>query len=281
MGARLGGITHTSATSVLTLIELVDGMIASQDEYRRRRANLLDLEKAHIHIWWDLPEARFYQAFPFLETVLAASENVIDPLRGLLKRVKTCASLDLFDPVLREPTTRDLLDWIGTYEERLSRNFIDAIRTGAGALRQVFQSTSAEQRDRARRLGLRVDGSFSDFCHSLGAHPLNRDLTLYTLVASLCGTWLEDSSDDTLRAVFESYDNSIDAWVDAFAHYSSLKHSQGGSAGRNDGFDLAHFLYLTPGVTLITEDTGMRAVAQAVGWPIASIDSLVSEASSI
>jgi len=273
LGARLASVQRQRSvfTSVLTVIELVSGLTAGEHEYRRRRANILDLVRAGLRISWELPEGRIYQAFPFLGRIFKASENATGPLRSLMQRLEACPTLDLFEAVRCETTIKELLVWIDGYEERLSREFMEATNLGAGEVRRAFRAAPQEQLARLSRLGIRIDGSLADLCQSLVAHSLNRDLMLYALASGLSQTLVNDSSEEMLRAIFESYDHSIDAYIDAFAHYSTMKKGLGGSAGRNDGFDLAHFLYLVPGTALITEDTRMRDLARAIGWPVESI----------
>jgi phage terminase Nu1 subunit (DNA packaging protein) len=189
-------------------------------------------------------------------------------LQRIRREVQALENLERIPSAKRERISDDVRLFVWQRDEG---KFMEATNLGAGEVRRAFRAAPQEQLARLSRLGIRIDGSLADLCQSLVAHSLNRDLMLYALASGLSQTLVNDSSEEMLRAIFESYDHSIDAYIDAFAHYSTMKKGLGGSAGRNDGFDLAHFLYLVPGTALITEDTRMRDLARAIGWPVESI----------
>jgi len=79
---------------------------------------------------------------------------------------------------------------------------------------------------------------------------------------------------DLVGAIHDSYNGSIDAFVDGFSWRVMTDHGRGRTPGRNDALDLAHMLYLSRDSVLVTGDKTMAETASAAGVKVLAPDAL-------
>ena len=134
--------------------------------------------------------------------------------------------------------------WLKAEADRVSDHFVEAVKTAVTDFKTVTKEGLAEfdlPRDHAGFMGY--------------VQHLNQsgDLTRLTLIAlaeragldtSLPSTGLYEATLQLENKLRSRYDGSLDVYMDAYIDLIVSKMAEGGSAHRNDSFDLDHLMYL-------------------------------------
>jgi hypothetical protein len=246
-------------TSVLTLIELLDGCTASELEYAKRSAAVRTLVKFRIHVVPCLPSISVTRAFPVIGANYKLEHTEYDAVNRLAALMLDTPEVENFANLLAADS-----EW-----QRVCQAYADMAQStvlgstcGGIQLREKFQAASAEE---LSRIGIAPSLSTGERIEQFTSSELNLATSIYTyaLHASEC---LGYPDDEALQAkIYGSYNGLAGAYFRALSLAQLSRIRRGEIAGKNDSYDLDHFAYLEPGVILTTNDKRMAALAGAVG----------------
>lgn len=257
---------HRSYTSVLSIVELLNGIGKDVAEFRKRRSAIAGIFLAGIQIDWQMPELKLRCAFTRLRPKYDIFEKRTECIQEIIRCLRESKSADEF--VLREANLRLMfpLRYFADYDEIMSRQTIESAAKWTPKFHESFAHESTAQWLRfvglppgasARELSARVDGSAFDYGTTIFA--------MTTKFAAEEGIVNEVEKE----ALFRSYDGSCSFYIRALASQQWRQVAWGDMPGRNAGVDFHHLIYLTPGVELVTVDRRMAAAASAAGATLA------------
>jgi hypothetical protein len=279
LGKKLVGWPNaaSSYTSILTIVELLNGITKTDKDFRERRSAIVGLLAAEIAIDWQMPQFRLRSAFPQLREKYDIYEERNECIEELLCCLAQCQTRDEF---ARQEATLLLeydLNYFATADEAISRTHIDAARKWVPFIRSHFDDPSTI--DRRGMVGLPPTASIAQTAERIGASDFEFGMALFaiTKVFAVEETYTEELHDD----LFESYDGSIDLFIRACCLQQWREIGRYEMPGRNTGLDLEHLLYVSHGSRVVTADIGMsNAVVQAGGGVVREKDSSLGAASS-
>lgn len=161
--------------------------------------------------------------------------------------------------------------WLHMQKQRVAEGFRTAVAEGALLMRRVHEELLAAS-GIAGKDKKRLRRGFMPYLYSVG------DLRRYALlaVASVvgmpwqdcpAGTKLYDWAIAEYERLQNTYDHSIDVYLDVYARYVTRASWQGGDVGLNDSFDLDQFVYMRPSdnsQVFVTKDRRLRDLASPV-----------------
>ncbi len=252
-------------TSVLTAIELLHGVTKSEDEFRRRRAGLRTLNG-----WIDgrMPEQVIFSSFPALSVEFNFIEKRLGSLANILKALDQTDTLADFGHALAAATPEFSLDYFASYDQRFESIFGRCTEAGAQEARRLFEGHDASNVDPIGMIPSEVlAGSFADFCHWLltDAISLNEYLVKMGLAAEATNLAIESPSNELIYRVCNSYNGIGYNFLKVLTVKLTTQESTNQDCHRNDGMDVAHFLYLCEGEVLVSEDSAQRELAARIG----------------
>lgn len=252
-------------TSVLAAIELLNGVTTSEDEFRRRRAGLLTLNG-----WIDgrMPEQVIFSCFQSLVDEFDFIEKRLWSLEFILNTLAHADTLADFRHALAATTLGFPLDYFASYDQKFESVFGRIVEIEAREIRGLFECADVPTVDPTRTIPSQVlSGNFAEFCDWLLADgtSLNESLTQMALATAAASLVIEAPTDELLSRIYHSYNNIGNVYLKAFSVKSielirTIAHGR-----RNDGMDVAHFLYLREGEVLVSEDSAQRELAGRIG----------------
>lgn len=135
--------------------------------------------------------------------------------------------------------------------------------------KQLFNSNSPF----IKKLGLPPETTHDEYIRLLQGNNLNYIMSLGVMIDKICEEEALDIKDHRPR-LWDEYDGSIDAYLRGLGWWH-FDQTLGRTAGRNDGADLAHLLYLVPNSHLVTSDRSFSACANNIGLSVIGPDSPV------
>lgn len=268
---RLVGCRSTKmfGTSAFTLIELLNGLRKSDEGYARRAASIRNLFRAPVIVRWPFPETLIASAFPAL-TVEDDRPNRLSQIVACVQSAETrCAYVAAVSHLGLE----DELEELENYDELFGQQFIDATASQKYDIRGAFEREQGKPNSLMPREVL--DGSFQGFCDWWMRNPINIASCRLALVENYARSWLKNPTEEDKERIYDSYDGKADVFLKAMAYRTMGYEKTRDKPARNDAADLAHFAYLRSGMTLVTEDKGMRKVADLIGFPALSISEVL------
>lgn len=265
MGKRLldCSLLGQSSISVVTLIELLAATGRSTEEYRRCRAVARILVQGGLEIEWTMPDVKVGVAFPALRQMGKIEDERPAALRVLLQQL--CDS-DGPKSFRKSCDLRGLGEYGLGYFEEYDRTFGTEFNLASAPfereLKRQLQLPDADEQ--LKLLGLPPGLTVREFSFRFAVHPLNFAISIHAAALKIA-EHVERSDEAFVRALYESYDRSIDCYLLATSVKSMERPATGAVPGRNDALDLAHFTYLNSGTALVSDDVAMRALGKAVG----------------
>lgn len=258
------------ATSVLTLIELVSGLLDSEQAYRRRRSSLLGLRKADVKTCWQRFEERVILSF---DTIAERVDESTDDWAPAIEAVVThaCEQPDKrsFEIAIGRDGLAETLANICKYDNYWASALRDATVDGNREIHQALADPPEHDRDQLRSFGVHVDGNFAATIDSLAERGLTYSagvLGLALLAFKICG--VQRPAERDLRGAYESYNGYAETFLLALTAKCDRMLAAMNNPGRNDAFDLMHFAYIGPHDVLATADVDMARTARAVGLAV-------------
>jgi hypothetical protein len=274
MGSRLSNWPHRDETytSVVTIIELLNGIGKNPEEYRKRRSAIVGLFRAGTEIDWQLPEIRLRCAFEVLRSKYDIFEKRTECLRSILSCLGRSRSVDEF--LLSETSLRLMypLPYFAEFDERMSGDHIDAFKRWTPLNRgELFQHESTLQL--LAIFDLPADATVKQLSERVAGSEFDFGLTIFAMSEKFSAE--EDLATEEMQAsIFNSYDGSIDIYIRALALQQWREVGLAHAPSRNTGVDLYHLLYLVSGTELVTADVAMARAAVAAGGRVANLKSL-------
>jgi hypothetical protein len=257
--------------SALTFVELLNGIGTDDTSYTRRRSAIRRvIENSAIRVIWEFPDQRITNCFGELQRAYQFIEKRVPSLQDILRLVQQHEGRGDFLTAEQGANVEYHLDYFEHLDNAFGQPFRLATVDGNIQVRSMF--------DAARSLDSPVvpsfirQGSFRDFC--LWFRDQQRDLNRAITIAALArraAVQVDSSQPDLLvRRFYDTYDGSIDLFVDALSHATMSMMSDMTGPGRNDPIDLAHFLYLSQRAGLVTNDKKLTEIAISVGVTVFS-----------
>jgi hypothetical protein len=248
-------------TSALALLELLAGVRKDDKSYARRRAAILAvLDATPKSVIWELPDSRLTTCFALVRKTCTTIEQRIEPLRKLLDCVRLSPDRTAFAVCAEGLNLPFSIEFFEKLDGEFGVEFRKSTEKGNAEIREAFNRAPAG--GSIIPANIRT-ASFNEFCIWFRdqAALLNFSIT----VSGLARRVVEQVPSLPEGAVHDSYDGSIDVFVNALSFVSMAMTANMDLPGRNDALDLAHFLFLEKGDTLATDDNKARAVAEAAG----------------
>jgi len=253
-------LKHASAhTSVLTLIELLDGSTAKVTEYLARRAAIKRLIDFDIPIMRYLPIITVMRAFPYVHGSIDLSTKAYDTVMDLAEvMMKTECAKDFEVHLNSSPV------WLKLQQEYSSfaRDYLASFTDQTKSMRNAFASSSNQD---LAKLGIDKELKTSDRMRSFIKNPLNRASSLFALAKASAISIDQRGNEKVEKAIYESYNQLARPYIDAIATTFITRMSDSELPAMNDLYDQEHFAYLEPNVLLVSNDKRMRVLASTIG----------------
>ncbi|MEX2492003.1 MAG: hypothetical protein WD425_09615 [Nitrospirales bacterium] len=252
-------------TSVLVAIELFNGMTDSEDAFRKRRAGLRTLKR---EIDFRMPEQIIFSGFQALVDEFDFIENRTRSLEIILNALDQADTLADFRHALDAATLNFPLDYFASYDQKFESVFGRIVEIEAREVRCLFEDANAPKFDPTRTIPSEVlSGGLASFCDWLLAdgNSLNESLTQMSLATVAASLVIEPPSDELIHRAYNSYNGIGYTYLKALSMKSTDLMRSNTHGQRNDGMDVAHFLYLHEGEVLVSEDLAQRELAERIG----------------
>jgi hypothetical protein len=268
---RLGKILESSAadqftTSALTIVELISGSHSSPKQFRISRQALRRLTQGPVEVEWELPDAYMAKAFDWIIENYVLEERRMEALQRAAKCIidsPDSASAEQMQAADLSPFT--MRYWC-EYDNEFGMAYTDAASAGHRVVKAAFD---AAKRDGSSDLPASALVNFRAFCDwfAIEKRDVNFSATLAGLAAREASaismmTGCASFDESQVAMIYESYNGSIDVFLDAFSFCSITDHRDRRQPARNDALDLAHLLYVQPGDLFVTADDRLGRVAR-------------------
>lgn len=259
-------------TSVLAVIELIQGVTSGEKQYDLRSSSLRALMKSGVTIDWAMPEEIQVRCFSEITSRVSYRELRLDSLKGLVNAVIESSSLAGLQDRLLALKIDYPLDYFEQYDRGFGTSFINVVSSTNQTLNEAFAAARSGASSTLVPTEVIAAGraSFAQWFSSQ-LRPVNEAATVAGLARSAVATvgagvfGRELKEEEAVGLVHDSYDGTISAFVSAFS-MRAMDYFAGLSApARNDALDLAHFLYLREGDELVTDDVALGRVGRSVG----------------
>lgn len=257
-------LKHASAhTSVLTIIELLDGCTTKQSEYSARRSAIRRLIDWEIPIAPFLPIMTAMRAFPYVHNMTDISTKEFDTVMALAMIMIETECVEKFDAHLEKFPV-----WIALKKGYafFARNYVESFGDQTKTLRNAVQNSSAKN---LKNLSIDESISTNDRMGELIKSPMCRNISLFALAKAAAVSIGKGNNVDIEMEIYKSYNQSAIPYIDAISVGFITRMSRGELPQVNDLYDKEHFAYLEPKVLLVSNDKRMRALASSIGLTVA------------
>lgn len=225
----LNDLKESCYTSALCIFELISGI--NQKEFSARKKAMENLFASEIAIIWELPEAMKTYAFPIVEII----EHRTPGLRNL--SLQLLDSTDFDDFALKTKDELYSLNFFSYLDSVYSAGFINGTNRGNQNLKEIFKNIKEKDGEDFEKIA-------KEYLKSLVADPINKQITINAIADYLADHVNKAGDQIEVSEVIQSYNGSIDVFIDAFALFTIQKSALLNSPSKNDFLDLHHLLYL-------------------------------------
>ena len=192
-------------TSALTLIELLNGVLASDKEFASRRAAACSIKEARVPVDWQLPDARLRCAFESMRAKYDIYEEAVRCLRELVNTLVRHESRAAFARSERGLRLENDLDYFARMDRRISETCLSAYRSRVAEIRAQFRQ--AGWGEFLQYLGLAADLSLPQVASALAGSPFDCGFGLFAIATRFAN---EEERDDSYRdLLFTTYDGTL------------------------------------------------------------------------
>lgn len=254
-----------SYTSVLTLIELMNGLCENEKQFRIRKSAIAGLMASEVAIDWQMPDVRLRCAFSELRPKYDIYEKRTECIQKLLTCLATCERPDEFRSKQAALGLEYGWEHFARMDEEISRGHINAAKKWVPYNREQFHHPATPEF--LAMFGLPPDAPIHQAAQVLGGSDFDFGLGLYALTKKfmaeegLHGFEVHDR-------LFRSYDGSVDLYIRAESHQIWRENGRNDMPGRNTGLDLTHLLYVAAGSYVVTTDDGMASATLQAGGAV-------------
>jgi len=136
---------NASSTSMITLVELLNGIDGEEGEFQRRRASILALTRSATAVVWERPQAKILRAFDHLR-IYGTEDGGILSLRALVKLLEQTPDLDAFVRARGEADLDAAFDYFARYDKEFGIGLVQEARAGFIRIREAFRAQPTSQR---------------------------------------------------------------------------------------------------------------------------------------
>ena len=248
LGRRIINIPNVF-TSFLSLFELISGL--TDEDFSQRKSIIRYVLDSKMPIDWDSPEALYASAFPVFPVISQ-------------EELRTNSMRSIFEMILSSSNSREVkeksrhlefdLEYFQKYDSIYSTRFLIAGEKGIQETKQIASIDPAQ-----KNILDNLNTSLWNF---------NYASTLYA-IAKGCASAIGDDNgnkEDIIKDIYNSYNGKIDFYVAAFSYYSANQLSLSQFSGKNDAFDIMHFLYLRndPTVVIVSNDRLISKISMKI-----------------
>lgn len=262
-------LANAAYTSALTIIELIARCRISEGDFRVCRKAISAIFSARIPLDWRLPDVQSRCAISSLRAKVDIYETRTVSLKTIVEIICTSEKITEFNERLANQKIHPGIDYFEHYDTKLGSDYLAAMKGERSRSKQVFNSDSPF----IKKLGLSPETTHDEYIRLLQGNNLNYIMSLGVMIDKICEEEALDIKDHRPR-LWDEYDGSIDAYLKGLGWWH-FDQTLGRTAGRNDGADLAHLLYLVPNSHLVTSDRSFSACANNIGLSVIGPDSPV------
>ncbi|MGH8064914.1 MAG: hypothetical protein ACRERE_06655 [Candidatus Entotheonellia bacterium] len=250
------------SAGLITPFELLSGLNPedSDDGLRRRRNAVLKYQQLQVRLYKQTPQEMKEIAFGIQKAY--PDRQFVDEALSLVAACENRRQLRAL--AARDPTLLRLRQ----EADRVSVDFKNAVSVGTAAHRSLTKGQLQANQ---------LSGSGANYADYICYQREKGDWHRYTLITLSQETGFLDEAATEGEGLFERclelerivrtrYDRSLDMYIDGYVEYILRKQLSGGSAHRNDSFDLDHLFYLRPDEEmqkLVTGDDALHSYVAA------------------
>lgn len=232
-------------TSALTVFEIITGIdLDSDEDFLTRKSLLKNLERSRVNTKWVFHEHMLSRAFGLNDE--KHYQELSSKLRKIKNLILKCCSHSEFLDYLANYELKEDFELFVVWDHHISTRFAEIDFSDIKeALQepQEIQIFDSEEMKSMKNLGTSLISKHQN---------LNYSSTLLSLAIASTGN-------PEPKEAYENYDQSIEIFVHALAVQITINMANLNRAGKNDGMDLYHLLYLSEGDTLISNDEKQRS----------------------
>ncbi|MEL1252170.1 hypothetical protein AAEO57_00170 [Flavobacterium sp. DGU38] len=190
-----------------------------------------NLLASDIPIIWELPEAMKTYAFPIVEII----EHRTSGLKNI--SLQLLDSTDFNDFESRTKDELYSLDFFSDLDSVYSAGFINGTSRGNQNLKEILKHIREKDGEDFEKIA-------KEYLKSLAFDPINSQITINAIADYLANHVNKAGDQMEVSEVIQSYNGSIDVFIDAFSLFTIQKSTLFNSPSKNDFVDLHHLLYL-------------------------------------
>jgi len=242
LSKELPKLKGNSYTSALVILELISGI--NEREFKIRKQVVKNLLESRFPIVWKLPETIKAEAFPIIE----------------IKEKRTLGLLKICFELLRSENLETLIlttenevyniDFFKEWDNTHSFGFVDATSKGNEELKKIYNDERVNN-------GEAFENYAKQFVKSLASDfEVNNAVTIKGMASNYAAQVSSNGEEVSEEEVYNSYNHSIDIFLESFSLFSAKKSGVLGTPAKNDYVDLNHLLYLRsdPNCFIVTDD---------------------------
>jgi len=252
-------LANSAYTSALTIVELVGRCRVSDGDFRVSRTTISTILSARIPVDWRLPDVQSRCAFPSLRPKVDIYETRTVSLKTIVKILCTSEKINELNQRLANQRVDPGIEYFENYDTKLGTDYLAAMKDERSRSKKVFDPDSLC----IKKLGLSPEITHDEYIRLLQGSELNYIMSRGAMIDKICMEEGFNVKEHRSRLWFE-YDGSIDPYLRGLGWWH-FDQTLGRTAGRNDGLDLAHLLYLVPNSHLVTSDRSFSACADKIG----------------
>lgn len=246
---------QNSFTSAFSIFELISGL--NNKNFNIRKKALQNIYSCKLPIVWFLPESITATAFSYRGIKYQDFRAV--GLKKLSLELMNSNNLDSFET--KTNPEKYNLTFFKELDIYYSTRFIDSTINLNNKLKQIIEDERNTNGDLLGEFG-------KEFIKNLPNDlAINHSMTINAIVENIAnGAELATGKIVNREQLYNSYNHSIDTFVEAFTLFASQKSSEFKHPAENDFFDLHHLLYLgnNPRYFIITNDKMVSKITKKV-----------------
>lgn len=229
LSKELSSIKKICYTSALCIFEIISGI--NKIEYTVRKKALVNLFASGIKIIWEMPEAMKTYAFPIIEI----EESRTKGLRNLCSKLLNSSNFEEFISSTKDELYS--LDFFYDLDSTYSAGFINATSTGNQTLKEIYKHIREKDGEVFEKIA-------KDYLKSFAIDPRNKEMSISAIANYLTNHVNRGGEEIEFSEVRQSYNGSIDVFIEAFSLFTIQKNTFLNCPSKNDFLDLHHLLYL-------------------------------------
>ncbi|UMQ41572.1 hypothetical protein MKS83_19570 [Chryseobacterium sp. Y16C] len=242
LSKELPKLKDNSYTSALVILELISGI--NEREFKIRKQVIKNLLECGFPIIWKLPETMKAEAFPIIEIKEKRTLGLLKICYELLR------SENLETLILKTENEVYNIDFFKEWDSTHSFEFVNATSKGNEELKKIYY-------DERLNNGEAFENYAKQFVKSLASDSeLNNYITVKGMASNYAAQASMNGEKVSEEEIHNSYNHSIDIFLEYFSLFSAKKSGELGTPAKNDYVDLNHLLYLRDNLNffIVTDD---------------------------